>query len=85
MEGNLKLIRSGCVIQIAKCRQPMLVTSVTVADHNDLCMVDGVYSDLAAALDVEIPLEDITIIGYRPDIIESIRLMKGGDKDDQTK
>lgn len=83
MEGNLKLIRPGCVIQIAKCRQPLLVTMVTVADHNDLCMVDGVYSDGATALDVEIPLEDITIIGYRPDITESIRLMKVGDQNDQ--
>ena len=83
MEGNLKLIRSGCVIKIAKCRQPMLVTSVTVADHNDLCMVDGVYSDLATALDVEIPLKDITIIGYRPDITESIKSMERGDQNDQ--
>lgn len=82
MEGNLKLIMPGCVIQIAKCRQPLLVTMATVADHNDLCMVDGVYSDGATALDVEIPLEDITIIGYRPDITESIRLMKVGDQDD---
>lgn len=82
MEGNLKLIRPGCVIQIAKCRQPLLVTMVTVYDYNDLCMVDGVYSDGATALDVEIPLEDITIIGYRPDITESIRLMKVGDQDD---
>lgn len=82
MEGNLKLIRSGCVIRIAKCRQPLLVTMVTVFDYNDLCMVDGVYSDGSTALDVEIPLKDITIIGYRPDITESIRLMKVGDQND---
>ena len=81
MTGNLKLIIPGCVIKIAKCRQPLLVTMVTVAYHNDMCMIDGVYSDGAAALDVEIPLEDITIIGYRPDIIESI--MKVGDNNDQ--
>ena len=83
MEGNLKLIRSGCVIKIAKCKQPLLVTLVTVTDYNDLCMVDGVYSDGAAALDVEIPLEDITIIGYRPDITEAIRSMERGDQNDQ--
>lgn len=82
MEGNLKLIRPGCVIRIAKCRQPLLVTTVTVYDYNDLCMVDGVYSDGATAQDVEIPLEDITIIGYRPDITDSIRLMEVGDQDD---
>ena len=82
MQGNLKLIRSGCVIKIAKCRQPLLVTFVTVSDHNDLCMVDGVYSDGATALDVEIQLEDITIIGYRPDITEAIKFMAGGDQND---
>lgn len=82
MEGNLELIRSGCVIRIAKCRQPLLVTMVTVLDFNDLCLVDGVYSDGTTALDVKIPLEDIKIIGYRPDITESIRLMKVGDQDD---
>lgn len=83
MTGNLKLIRPGCVIQIAKCRQPLLVTYVTVYDYNDLCMIDGVYSDGATALDVEIPLGDITIIGYRPDITEAISLLKVGDDNDQ--
>ena len=82
MNKNFKLIRPGCVIKIANCMQPLLVTMVTVYDYNDLCMVDGVYSDGAAALDVEIPLEDITIIGYRPDITESIRFMERGDQDD---
>lgn len=83
MVGDLKLIRSGSVIQIAKCRQPLLVTYVTVLYYNDRCIVDGVYSDGATALYLEILLEDITIIGYRPDITEAISLLKVGDENDQ--
>lgn len=62
-------IKPGQVIQLNTCKQLLFITSATGAPDIGYT-IDGVYEDLAAALDVEIDETDtIEIVDYRPEIL----------------
>lgn len=62
-------IKPGQVIQLNTCKQLLFITSA-VGAHDIGYTIDGIYEDLAAALDVEIDATDtVEIIDYRPEIL----------------
>ena len=62
-------IKPGHVIQINTCKQLLFITSATGAPDIGYT-IDGVYEDLATALDVEIDETDtVEIVDYRPEIL----------------
>lgn len=65
-------IKPGHVIQINTCKQLLFITQAT-GDTDIGYTIDGVYEDLAAALDVEIDETDIVeVVDYRPEILERV-------------
>lgn len=62
-------IKPGHVIQINTCKQLLFITQAT--GESDIgYTIDGVYEDLATALDVEIDETDaVEIVDYRPEIL----------------
>lgn len=62
-------IKPGQVLQLNTCKQLLFITQATGAPDIGYT-IDGVYEDLAAALDVEIDETDtIEIVDYRPEIL----------------
>lgn len=62
-------IKPGQVIQLNTCKQLLFITSVMGAPDIGYT-IDGIYEDLASALDVEIDETDtVEIIDYRPEIL----------------
>lgn len=62
-------IKAGHVIQINTCKQLLFITQA-IGKTEIGYTIDGVYEDLATALDVEIDETDtIEIIDYRPEIL----------------
>lgn len=62
-------IKPGQVIQLNTCKQLLFITSATGAPDIGYT-IDGIYEDLAAALDVEIDETDIVeVVDYRPEIL----------------
>lgn len=62
-------IKPGHVIQINTCKQLLFITNATGAPDIGYT-IDGVYEDLATALDVEIDETDtVEIVDYRPEIL----------------
>lgn len=62
-------IKPGQVIQLNTCKQLLFITGATGAPDIGYT-IDGIYEDLAAALDVEIDATDtVEIIDYRPEIL----------------
>ena len=62
-------IKPGQVIQLNTCKQLLFIPGATGAPDIGYT-IDGIYEDLAAALDVEIDATDtVEIIDYRPEIL----------------
>lgn len=62
-------IKPGQVLQLNTCKQLLFITQATGAPDIGYT-IDGVYEDLAAALDVEIYSSDtVEVVDYRPEIL----------------
>lgn len=65
----MKKIKPGHVIQINTCKQLLFITQAT-GNPEIGYTIDGIYEDLATALDVEIDETDtVDIVEYRPEIL----------------
>ena len=65
----MEKIKPGHVIQINTCKQLLFITQAIGAPETGYT-IDGVYEDLATALDVEIDETDtVEIVDYRQEIL----------------
>lgn len=73
-------IKPGQVIKLNTCKQLLFITQATGAPDIGYT-VDGIYEDLATALDVEIDENDtVEVIDYRPELL--VLLSEIGGKHD---
>ena len=62
-------IKPGQVLQLNTCKQLLFITQATGAPDIGYT-IDGVYEDLATALDVDIDETDtVEVVDYRPEIL----------------
>lgn len=65
----MEKLKPGQVIQINTCKQLLFITQA-IGKPEIGYTIDGIYEDLAAALDVEIDETDtVNIVDYRPEIL----------------